>query len=91
MLETKLSQCSTTSMHEKVLEPGTDEHLRAVAEIFGVGHHTVTRLGLQQAVVGAALQIIMQPIAGSEHEAVRMLAYDAVAAYCKLPEGYSRR
>ena len=82
---------TTTSTHERVLEPGTDAHLRACAEIFGVGHHAVKREALCKEVVSAALQILTQPIGGSEHEAVRELAYDAYAAYCEIPEGYARR
>lgn len=82
---------TTTSMHERVLEPGTMEHLRACAEIFGVGHHAVRRDTLCKEVVSAALQILLQPIGGSEHEAVRALAYDAYSAYCVLPDGYARR
>ena len=90
-VQLKSCRLGRTSVDERVLEPGTIEHLRALAEIFGVGHHTVKRAALQRAVVSAALQILTQPIAGSEHEAMRMLAYDAYATYCELPEGYSRR
>ena len=77
----QLMLCSTPD-RGVALEPGTVEHLRACAEIFGVGQHAVRRDTLCEAVVSAALQILMQPIGGSVHEAVRALAYHAYATYC---------